>query len=146
MNKDLSIAIFNNHTTHLSSDILLKTRSWDIHKIEYPIVDLSFIRDGKKTLRLRLNCENWNEAPPSIELLDQDGNNLVPDQAPQGNSVFNNSAHPKTSKPFICMIGSLEYHEHDSHVADLWENYKDDSVYNLGEIITQIWKAWEKTI
>lgn len=141
MNKNLSEKIFKEHTSQINNPNLLLCRSWVIHRIEYPIIDLSFTQEGKKTLRLRLNCEGWNETPPSIELLDCDGNLLA--VLPQGHGVFNGSSHPKTHKPFICMIGSREYHEHDSHLADLWENNKERS--SLGVIITQIWNAWKKT-
>lgn len=142
MNKLLSEALFKAHVAYFSDERLLAERNWVIHKAEYPIVEISF-RDGERELRLRFNCDNWNELPPSIELIKSNGDYL--DNIPQGHGVFNSSPHSNTKRPFICMIGSREYHTHSGHVNDVWENYKDKSSYTLGGIITQIWRAWKKT-
>jgi hypothetical protein len=89
-------------------------------------------------------CDNWNELPPSVELLEADGTAMM--AIPQGpTGVFNASAHPVTRKPFICMAGSREYHTHSSHTTDLWDNYKDKSGYDLGDILGQLWSAWLKS-
>ena len=123
---------------------LTALRSWTVNVMEYPVLDVSFMQHGRKTLRVRMHCDSWNELPPAVELLEQDGTALV--SVPQGpTGVFNGSAHPITGKPFICMIGSREYHTHSSHTADLWDNYKDKSGYDLGDILGQIHSAWLKS-
>ncbi len=110
----------------------------------YPLLDVAFIAAGRRTLRLQLHCEDWNELPPSIALLDVDGS--LTSQPPTGpTGVFNNSAHPATGRPFICMAGAREYHTHSSHIGDHWSNYKLRSGYDLGGIVSQIWSAWLKS-
>ena len=42
------------------------------------------------------------------------------------------------------MAGACEYHEHPSHVNDLWANYRALDAYSLGGIVTQLWRGWER--
>jgi hypothetical protein len=44
------------------------------------------------------------------------------------------------------MAGVREYHTHSSHVSDAWENYKTKSGYDLGGVITQVWRAWQQAL
>lgn len=123
---------------------LLELRGWTLHSATYPLVDISFKADGRKTLRLHVVCDDWNDQPPSIVLLDAAGEPLR--RGPNcPASVFNNSAHPATGRPFICMPGSREYHTHGSHLNHLWEPLKTQDSYTLFNIIGQVWSAWLKT-
>jgi len=42
------------------------------------------------------------------------------------------------------MAGVREYHTHPSHTGDVWENYKDRSGYDLGGLLTQVWRVWQQ--
>lgn len=120
---------------------LLDQRGWILNSAMYPLLDCSFTAPERKTLRLRLACDDWNDLPPSISLLDSAGSQLTRGPTdPKG--VFNNSAHPSTGRPFICMRGSREYHTHSSHVNDLWAPLRSDPRYTLFNIVGQIWNAW----
>ncbi len=123
---------------------LLRVRGWKIHSIEHPVVDVEFTSLNRNGLRLRLICDNWDNDPPSIQLLSAAGDRLLSvKRDPAG--VINDSRHPHTGYPFICMRGSREYHTHSSHVTDHWSNYRGKSSYDLGGILSQIWRAWMKT-
>lgn len=116
-------------------------RGWTVFDTSYPIIDMGFTGHNKN-IRIRMVCDNWNELPPSIELLDMDGKYLASIRRdPAG--VFNDSAHARTGRPFICMVGSREYHTHESHLNDHWANHSQRSGYDLGGILTQVWRAWE---
>ena len=143
MNAELSKAFFDFDTKSLTADRLLNVRLWTINELAYPIIDITFTKDGRNPFRVKLNCNAWNENPPSIELLSVDGNYLT--RLPSGSGVLNPGPHPLTGRPFICTVGSIEYHTHTSHITDHWENYKGKPSYDLGGIITQIWNAWRKT-
>ena len=122
---------------------LLQQRGWILHSASYPTVDCSFTAPGRKTLRLRLTLDDWNDLPPSILLLDSDGVPLSRGPSdPKG--VFNNSSHPTTGRPFICMRGSREYHTHSSHTSDHWGPLRTHASYTLFNIVGQIWNAWLK--
>jgi Predicted metal binding domain len=118
----------------------LRNRNWEINLVEYPIVDITV--SAKRSLRLRLTCDGWNDVPPSAELLDKEGNILT--GAPGG--IFNASNHPTTGKPFICMVGFREYHTHPSHVPDSWENYRGVEGYRLLALLDQVARAWRKAV
>ena len=122
---------------------LLVERGWEVLSREFPILEVLFTSAGRVPLWLKLGCADWNELPPSIGLLDCKGNYLsVIPRDPGG--IFNPSVHPSIGRPFICMRGSLEYHIHPSHVNDPWEQLRGKSGYDLGGILTQVWRAWKK--
>jgi hypothetical protein len=130
------------------TDRVLQARGWKVHSRDFPVLDVSFIANGRGTLRPRFQCDNWNELPPAIELLNADGDFIAALPAmrtvPNGSPIFNASAHPRTGRPFICMIGAREYHTHPSHTGDAWSNYAHRSEYDLGGIVTQVWQGWRK--
>jgi hypothetical protein len=114
-----------------------------MHKLEFPIIDVSFTAPGRTDFRVHLNCENWNDVPPSIHLENADGTPLKK-LLPNPTSIFNAGPHHLTNLPFVCMRGAREYHTHPSHVTDLWEPIKNLSRYTLGGIVTQLWNGWLK--
>lgn len=143
MNTAISKELFLEQVSRLGNQRLLDTRGWVMNLLEYPIVDITFTAEGRKSFRIRMTCDDWNSTPPAIELLAGDGNYLVEDTTPKGCGVINHSQHNITQRPFICSPGSREYHTHSSHVGDLWDNYKSKSGFDLGGIITQIYRAWK---
>ena len=88
-----------------------------------------------------MDLKNWNEEPPSVTLLDSSG---VPLKIlPEGRAdVFHAGPHQRTQLPFICMAGTLEYHE--VHKERPWEQFKRKPGYDIGEILDQLWHAWLK--
>jgi hypothetical protein len=117
-----------------------RMRGWTIYGIVYPIIDVGFIGENKD-VRVRMICNDWDELPPSIELLSLAGARL-PTFRTDPKGVFNRSAHPITGHPFICMIGTREYHTHTSHTTDYWDKHKNKPGNDLGGILTQVWNAW----
>jgi len=143
MNEAVSRALFDRDASGLSQR-LLTSRNWILYGREFPVLDVGFRGEGRRELRVRLVARSWNAEPASAELLNGAGEFLA--EAPRHpGGVFNNSAHPATGRPFVCMAGAREYHTHPSHVNDPWENYKNRSAYTLGGILTQLWKAWLKS-
>lgn len=137
-----SKALFDQEVRNFSP-ALAQRRGWTFHTIEYPIIDCSFTAPGRTTFRVRLACDDWDDRPPSITLHATDGALLTALPAnPTG--VFNAGPHPSAGRPFVCMRGAREYHTHPSHVNEPWESVKDNSSYTLGNILTQLWNAWQK--
>lgn len=135
-------ALFDTEVATLSTE-LAKRRGWIFHAIEFPMIDCSFAGSDRTSLRLRLQCDEWNDLPPAISLHASDGTFLTT-LLPNPTGVFNQGPHPVTGRPFICMRGAREYHTHPSHVGDPWETLKSKSSYSLGGILTQLWNAWQK--
>lgn len=143
MNRALSQALFEREANALNSARLLELRNWMINGITFPVIDITFSQPDRNSFRVRLLCNDWNEQPPSVELLSADGSYL--EKLPSGSGVLNSGLHGNTGRPFICTPGTLEYHTHPSHLQDSWENYKGKSSFDLGGLLTQIWNAWNKT-
>jgi hypothetical protein len=121
---------------------LLAARGWTIHERTFPILDISFRAQERKELRLRLACDDWNDEPPAVALLAPDGKPLAVLPPPRPNSIFNAGPHSQKGGPFICVIGTREYHTHGNHVSDHWSNYRAHQDYTLGGLIDQFWRGW----
>ena len=126
----------------LLDERLLEARGWVVHSRDFPLLDISFRDPERKELRLKITCDDWNDTPPSVTLCALDGTELaaLPSQRP-GSTIFA-SPHQHRGGPFICMIGSREYHTHGSHVGDHWNNYRAHSDYRLGALLDQFWRGW----
>lgn len=124
----------------------LAARGWIVHSRAFPSLDLSFRSAERQELRIRVGCEDWNDTPPSVDLLSPNGTltGIPAQRSGSTSSIFNASSHPRTGRPFVCMVGIREYHDHPSHVRDLWTNYKSLDSYSLGGILMQLWRGWER--
>ena len=142
MHPDASRMIFEEEVGRWPPD-LAAACGWKLNQVAYPEIDCTFIKTGRTPLRLRLSCEDWDDQPPSILLLNEDGEPLKAlAQNPTG--VFHNGPHPKTGRPFICMAGSREFHTHPSHLNETWAQFRGKAGFSLGNILTKVWHAWLK--
>ncbi len=123
----------------------IAARGWRIVEARYPILDVVFNHPTAKALRLRLICPDWDDIPPSIELLDEKGAYL-PAKPTDTGGQFHPGPHPKTQRPFVCMRGALEYHTHPQHLTDGWANYRGIAGMDLGGILFQLWRVWKRGI
>lgn len=121
--------------------------NWQINSKEFPVFDVTI----KHTIpiRLRLRCDDWDENPPSIEALAEDGTPWKKSEIGKKHKfkggVFN--AHGETDPGFICMAGSREYHgAPGNHVGDKWENYRGKSGMDLVGIVAQLAHCWRRTM
>jgi hypothetical protein len=119
------------------SDAALKRIGLHLNGIEFPFVDVTI--QHSKPLRLRLNCGDWDDLPPSIALLNEAAD---PYSLPMPGDIFHPGPHPNTGKPFICMRGTREYHTHPSHINETWEQYRGKDGMNLMGIVLQIAHVW----
>jgi hypothetical protein len=144
MNEAIAKELFDQDAGKIP-DKLMAVRNWKLYSREFPVLDIGFQAGGRSEMRVRLTVKNWNDSPPSVALLDSEGNFLNAAQLPKNpGTVFNGGAHPSTGHPFVCMAGTLEYHTHGSHIQDVWDNYKRRDSHTLGGIVTQIWNSWLK--
>ncbi|MBS0505256.1 MAG: hypothetical protein JSS55_15965 [Proteobacteria bacterium] len=136
----LARAAFEHDVTAIDSR---STGSWGWRFVEasYPFLDVVFGEGSAKPIRLRMDCTDWPEIPPSITLLEVDGSQLG--TVPQNSgSVYNQGPFPGTSRPFVCMRGVREYHT--LHSPDLWDNYRGQPGMDLGGILFQLWRVWKR--
>lgn len=111
---------------------------WTLLTCAFPALDV--IVSARRDLRMKFGCDEWDELPPSVELLTPEGK---PMQGLPG-GVFNGGGHPATGKGFVCMRGVREYHTHPSHVTETWEGYRGQDGMNLIGLLLQLSVAWRK--
>lgn len=140
MLEDLARALFNEETEGMT-----ETHCMALQRVRFaaafPFLELGFHAPGMVPLRIRLDAQMYNAEAPAVTLCDWEG---TPFQAlPCSGGIFNHSEHPITHLPFVCMIGTNEYHTHPSHVADAWSKYRNGRT--LGSIVYQIQQGWTQT-
>lgn len=145
MHKDAAIALFEEGMSSLDQR-LLRARQWLVHRRDFPVLELSFQGLDHHELRLRLTFDDWDDSPPSVAMLAPCGEHLSVLPLPRrlGSNIFNRNKHPRTGRPFVCMAGVREYHEHPSHLMDVWSNYKTRGGYSIGGILFQLWSGWQR--
>ena len=141
MDKAVSIRKFDRAVQSLNNQaaLFVGERGWSVVAAVYPLLSVVFKhpRSGRE-IGFRFNCEDWDELPPSLTLHDPEcGQELRWEDWPrEAWSVLD--CHPITGKPFLCLKGIREYHTHNSHLGDLWENYRPLSSYGLLSIIDRV--------
>lgn len=126
----------------------LQSMGWRLIAASYPVLDILFETGAEPPLRVRLRCDSWNDQPPSIELLSPEG---VPITTTgeyaavfhRSGSRFNPGPHTQTGHAFVCMPGSREFHTHEGHLMEVWDNYRDVSGYNLVGLLMQLSRTWQ---
>ncbi len=148
----LSRALFDRQVGSLDRRFV-ERRGWTVVTAQYPVLDVIFNHPTRPPLRLRMTCVEWDDLPPSIELLTADGAYIPPSLPADhpysyvftgGSSIFNSGPHPNTNRPFICMRGSLEFHTHSSHLQESWDNYRRVSGNDLLGLLEQLWQVWKR--
>ncbi len=144
MHPAASKAKFDAEIALLTPDYL-RVKPWTPWSAAYPLLDLTI--EAKRPLRLRVDCDNWNEAPPSVALLSPEGAFLTEAEVqPLAGSIFNHSAHEQTGRPFVCMRGVREFHTHSSHRHEVWDTYRAEEGNNILGIVSQITRALRKIV
>lgn len=79
-------------------------------------------RDGKPGV-FRLGCSSFDAQPPSVAMVEPaTGVELPLEKWTPG---VPHGLHPATGKPFVCIQGVAEYHNHPSHLGDSWDRYRN---------------------
>jgi len=137
----LAKACFEKEAETLKDADAALRRGLILHSREYPVIDVTV--QHSKPLRLRMRCDDWDDLPPSIELLNADG---TPWKSGLPGGVFHGGPHKNTGLPFICMRGSREYHTHEGHLQDKWDKYRGQDGMGLVGILVQLGNAWRKAV
>lgn len=121
----IAMAKFNRETDLFQKKPeLWRNQGWEFVEVKFPFLKIIF----KDEIAIIVNCRNYNLQPPSVVFADPKNFTLLNFQQiknlckGQGRYILDN--HPVTHLPFICMQGFWEYHSHDGHLNDSWDNYK----------------------
>jgi len=96
----------------------------------------------------RISLDDFDQRAPSVVFCDPfTWEELSYDKLHRGNHIGDNKkafnvlldGHPLTKKPFLCMRGIREYHEHPQHTGDDWMLYRKH--VGLFSTLDTIWKT-----
>lgn len=138
MHEVLSRTKFDKDVAALTDEMAKRLRL-TVHQREYPILDVTVAHT--KSLRLRFQCDDWDDIPPSIKILKDDGSAMDTQEFPAG-AIFN-----PNQGGFVCMRGSREYHGFPgNHTTDAWSNYRGGEGMGLVGTLMQLATVWRKGV
>jgi Predicted metal binding domain len=97
---------------------------------------------------VKISLEDFDQRAPSVVFCDPFTWEELPyEKLHRGNHIGDNGTafnvilggHPLTKKPFLCMRGIREYHEHPQHTGDDWMQYRKH--VGLFSTLDTIWKT-----
>jgi Predicted metal binding domain len=98
--------------------------------------------------KARFNLSDYDIVAPSLEFLDPWTNQLIPYETmfralefekQRGAHIVVLPDHPITHKPFLCLRGVREYHDHPQHSGDDWFLYRD--TVSLFSMVMSLWRV-----
>jgi hypothetical protein len=94
------------------------------------------------------DLSDYDLEPPSLEIRDPWTNSILPyntmfralqfDSTRKAHVVLLDD-HPITHKPFLCLRGIREYHNHPQHSGDQWMLYRES--INVFSIVMSLWRV-----
>lgn len=137
----------------LANADLLVERGWLVLIASYP--EFTVAVKHRKTSRIRVFrfvFDDWNDLPPKLSLVDGETLQDLPGTMWPTNGLshwhhsgWTSASGITTSQPFMCMAGIREYHTHQSHVSDSWENHKSQGGFDLGGIVSRVTEVFQKS-
>jgi hypothetical protein len=101
-----------------------------------------------RAIKARFDLTDYDRRAPSLEFRDPWDDSLLPyatmfraleyEQQRKAHTVLLDD-HPITHKPFLCLRGVREYHEHPQHSGDEWLLYRNEM--GLFSIIMSLWRV-----
>lgn len=101
---------------------------------------------------VRIDFTNFDLWPPSVEFIDPMTGEYAPpvvqalietDEGPRDLIVHN---HPDTNRPFFCVPGIRQYHDHPQHSGDSWLLHRDAGEGSLATICDRVWRAMARNL
>lgn len=104
------------------------------------------------TACIRVDFTNYDLSPPSVEFIDPfTGEYAHPpvqalvdsDEGPRNLVVH---GHPETNRPFFCVPGIRQYHDHPQHSGDSWLLHRHTGEGSLATICDRIWRTMARNV
>lgn len=101
---------------------------------------------------VRIDFTNYDLEPPSVEFIDpMTGEHVSPPvQALVGTAEDPRDlvvhSHRDTNRPFFCVPGIREYHNHPQHSEDSWLFHRQSGEGRLATIYDRIWRSMARNL
>jgi hypothetical protein len=104
------------------------------------------------TACIRIDFTNFDLEPPSVEFIDPFTGEYAPppvqalvdtDEGPRDLVVH---SHPDTNRPFFCVPGIRQYHDHPQHSGDSWLLHRETGEGSLATICDRIWRTMVRSL
>lgn len=101
---------------------------------------------------VRIDFTNYDLEPPSVEFIDPLTGDYTspPVQALVGTAEDPHDlvvhSHPETNRPFFCVPGIREYHNHPQHSGDPWLLHRQSGEGRLATICDRIWRSMARNL
>jgi hypothetical protein len=101
---------------------------------------------------VRIDFTDYDLQPPSVEFINPMTGEYVPPpvqalvgtaEAPRDLVVH---SHPETNRPFFCVPGVREYHNHPQHSGDSWFLHRQSGEGRLATICDRIWQTMARNL
>lgn len=139
---------------------IYRRRGWILLGREGPVVDVAFTAAlplGGRTLPIigaavRIDYQNYDLWAPSVEFIDPSTGEFAPPlvgavmQTPEGPRNLLVGSHPQTGRPFFCVPGIRQYHDHPQHSGDSWLLHRSQGAGSLATICDRIWRTMPRTV
>ncbi len=104
------------------------------------------------TACVRLDYANYDLWPPSLTFIDPRTREpaapavRAPDMTEAGARDALVDGHPDTGRPFLCLAGIREYHNHPQHTGDDWLLHRVSGAGRLAVICERIWQRMVRNV
>jgi hypothetical protein len=101
-----------------------------------------------RALGVRVSLDDYDQRAPSVTFHDPwTWEFLPPERIPLGQTLDEHGKaqlvvlndHPETRRPFLCIRGTREYHEHPQHTGDEWSLYRGD--VGVFSVLATVWRT-----
>jgi len=151
---DHEIELWNEHADEY------RRRGWLLLERRGLRVDVGFLAEiplGPQSLTamtacVRFDFADYDLSPPSVEFIDpitgEYATPIVPavmptDEGPRNMLV---GSHPETDRPFFCVPGVRQYHDHPQHSGDSWLLHRANREGSLVGICDRIWRSMARSV
>ena len=104
------------------------------------------------TACVRLDFTNYDLWPPSVEFIDPSTGEYAPpfvqalvESGEEAHNLVVDS-HPATNRPFFCIPGIRQYHDHPQHSGDSWLLHRAAGEGTLATICDRIWRGMARNV